>query len=158
MSTSFEMGERAHQLGTRLGEFLEGTTEMHRIGCEEDEIDRQHRRLFAAMTAPGEWFHSIAVALDILRLDIYYERFTDHAVAIAHRVHKLNRTASPHKHTSHPGLAMTPRPPATRHHRRRKAGQGDGAKYGQVGKICPAPEGFCPSSPHRRGFSVRACR
>ena len=90
-----EMGERAHQLGTRLGEFLEGTTEMHRIGREEDEIDRQHRRLFAAMTAPGEWLHSIAVALDILRLDIYYERFTDHAVAIAHRVQKLNEDIPP---------------------------------------------------------------
>ena len=90
-----EMGERARQLGTRLGEFLEGTTEMHRIGHEEDEIDRQHRRLFAAMTAPGEWFHSIAIALDILRLDIYYERFTDHAVAIAHRVHKLNEDIPP---------------------------------------------------------------
>ncbi len=90
-----EMGERAHQLGTRLGEFLEGTTGWHRIGHEEDEIDRQHRRLFAAMTAPGEWFHSIAVALDILRLDIYFERFTDHAVAIAYRVQKLNEDIPP---------------------------------------------------------------
>ena len=79
-----EMGERAHQLGTRLGEFLEGTKEMHRISREEDEMDRQHRRLFAAMTDPGEWMHGIAVALDVLRLDICYERFSDHAVAIAH--------------------------------------------------------------------------
>ena len=90
-----EMGERAHQLGMRLGEFLVGTTEMHRICHEEDEIDRQHRRLFAAMTAPGEWLHGIAVALDVLRLDIYYERFTDHAVAIAHRVQKLNKDIPP---------------------------------------------------------------
>lgn len=90
-----EMGERADQLGRRLGEFLAGTTEMHRIGHEEDEIDRQHRRLFAAMTAPGEWLHSIGVALDVLRLDIYYERFTDYAVAIAHRVQKLNEEIPP---------------------------------------------------------------
>jgi phosphate transport system protein len=90
-----EMGERADQLGTRLGQFLEGTTEMHRIGHEEDEIDRQHRRLLEAMTAPGEWFHSIAVALDVLRLDIYYERFTDYAAAIAHRVQKLNEDIPP---------------------------------------------------------------
>ena len=90
-----EMGDRAYQLGMRLGEFLEGTTQAHRIGHEEDQIDRQHRRLLAAMTAPGEWFHSIAVALDILRLDIYYERFTDHGVAIADRVQKLNEEIPP---------------------------------------------------------------
>ena len=60
------MGERADNLGRRLGEFLAGTTEMHRIGHEEDEMDRQHRSLFVAMTAPGEWFHGIGVALDIL--------------------------------------------------------------------------------------------
>ncbi len=90
-----EMGERADQLGRRLGEFLTGTTKMHRIIREEDEIDRQHRRLFAAMAAPGEWLHGVAVALDILRLDIYYERFTDYAVAIAHRVQKLNEELPP---------------------------------------------------------------
>ncbi len=90
-----EMGERAEELGRRLGEFLEGTTEMHRISREEDEMDRQHRRLFAAMTDPGEWMHGIAVALDVLRLDICYERFSDHAVAIAHRVQKLNEDIPP---------------------------------------------------------------
>ncbi len=90
-----EMGERADNLGRCLGEFLAGTTEMHRIGHEEDEMDRQHRSLFVAMTAPGEWFHGVGVALDILRLDIYYERFTDYAVAIAHRVQRLNEEIPP---------------------------------------------------------------
>ena len=49
-----EMGDRADQLGRRLGEFLEGTTQMHRIRHEEDEMDRQHRRLFNFITGP-QW-------------------------------------------------------------------------------------------------------
>jgi phosphate uptake regulator len=68
---------------------------MHRVAHEEDEMDRQHRRLFAAMTNPGGWTHGIAVALDILRLDIYHERFADYAVAIALRVQKLNEDIPP---------------------------------------------------------------
>ena len=84
-----EMGDRADLLGRHLRGLLEGTTQMHRIHHEEDEMDRQHRRLFTFMTSL-EWRHGVAVALDVMRLDIYYERFTDHAVAIAHRVHLLN--------------------------------------------------------------------
>jgi phosphate uptake regulator len=34
--------------------------------------------------------HGVAVALEVMRVDIYYERFADHAVAIAHRVQLLN--------------------------------------------------------------------
>ncbi len=89
-----EMGGRADQLGRRLGELLEGTTQMHRIHHEEDEMDRQHRRLLNAMTGP-EWFHGIAVALEVMRVDTYYERFTAHAVAIAHRVQLLNQDRPP---------------------------------------------------------------
>ncbi len=89
-----EMGERADQLGRRLREFLEGTTQMHRIHREEDEMDRQHRRLFNFMTSP-DWMHGVAVALDVMRVDIYYERFADHAVAIAYRVQSLNEGNAP---------------------------------------------------------------
>ena len=51
-----EMGDRADQLGSRLRELLEGTTQMHRIRHEEDEMDRQHRRFFNLHTGP-EWMH-----------------------------------------------------------------------------------------------------
>jgi phosphate transport system protein len=89
-----EMGNRADQLGRRLRELLEGTTQLYRILHEEDEMDRQHRRLSTFMTGP-EWRHSVNVALDVTRLDTYYERFTDHAVAIAHRVQLLNEGTRP---------------------------------------------------------------
>ena len=97
-----EMGDRADQLGRRLRELLEGTTQMYRIHHEEDEMDRQHRRLLTFMTSL-EWRHGVAVALDVMRLDTYYERFTDHAVAIA-----LSSAIAERGHTSHPGLAMKP--------------------------------------------------
>ena len=89
-----EMGDRADQLARRLRELLEGTTQMHRIRHEEDEMDRQHRRLFNFITGP-EWMHGPAVALDVMRVDSYYERFTDHAVAIADRVQVLNEGNAP---------------------------------------------------------------
>ena len=89
-----EMGDRADRLGRRLRELLEGTTQMYRIHHEEDEMDRQHRRLLTFMTSL-EWLHGVAVALDVMRLDTYYERFTDHAVAIAHRVQLLNEGTRP---------------------------------------------------------------
>ena len=89
-----EMGDRADQLGRRLRELLEGTTQMHRIRHEEDEMDRQHRRLFTFITGP-QWMHGPAVALDVMRVDSYYERFTDHAVAIADRVQLLNEGNAP---------------------------------------------------------------
>ena len=89
-----EMGDRADKLGRRLRELLEGTTQLHRIHHEEDEMDRQHRRLSNFMTSL-EWRHGVGVALDVMRLDTYYERFSDHAVAIAHRVQKLNEDIPP---------------------------------------------------------------
>ena len=89
-----EMGDRADKLGRRLRELLEGTTQMHRIHHEEDEMDRQHRRLSNFMTSL-EWRHGVGVALDVMRLDTYYEGFSDHAVAIAHRVQKLNEDIPP---------------------------------------------------------------
>ena len=89
-----EMGDRADQLGGRLRELLEGTTQMHRIRHEEDEMDRQHRRLFNFITGP-QWMHGPAVALDVMRVDSYYERFTDHAVAIADRMQLLNEGNAP---------------------------------------------------------------
>ena len=89
-----EMGDRADTLGRRLRELLEGTTQLHRIHHEEDEMDRQHRRLSNFMMSL-EWRHGVGVALDVMRLDTYYERFSDHAVAIAHRVQKLNEDIPP---------------------------------------------------------------
>jgi phosphate transport system protein len=48
-------------------------------------MDGLHRELFAVLMSPG-WSDGIPAAVDISLLGRFYERFADHAVAIARRV------------------------------------------------------------------------
>lgn len=55
------------------------------LEIEDDLMDDLQRELFAAMLAPT-WRHGVAPAVDIALLARFYERFADHAVAVARRV------------------------------------------------------------------------
>ena len=55
------------------------------LEVEDDLMDDLQRELFAAMLAPN-WRHGVAPAVDIALLARFYERFADHAVAVARRV------------------------------------------------------------------------
>lgn len=55
------------------------------IQAEDDLMDDLHQALFAAMLAPT-WSHGVEPAVDISLLGRFYERFADHAVAVARRV------------------------------------------------------------------------
>ena len=55
------------------------------LEVEDDLMDDLQRELFAALLAPG-WRHGVGPAVDIALLARFYERFADHAVAIARRV------------------------------------------------------------------------
>jgi len=55
------------------------------LEVEDDMMDDLQRELFAALLAPG-WRHGVGPAVDIALLARFYERFADHAVAIARRV------------------------------------------------------------------------
>ena len=55
------------------------------IQAEDDLMDDLHQALFSAMLAPT-WSHGVAPAVDISLLGRFYERFADHAVAVARRV------------------------------------------------------------------------
>jgi phosphate transport system protein len=48
-------------------------------------MDDLHRDMFAALMAPT-WSHGVQTAVDISLLGRFYERFGDHAVAVARRV------------------------------------------------------------------------
>jgi phosphate transport system protein len=82
-----EMGSVAEHLVTKTGSVLtshdlEAALEIER---DDDEMDRLHRELFTALldvSAP----YSIEVAIDVTLVSRYYERFADHAVAVARRV------------------------------------------------------------------------
>ena len=61
-----------------------------RIRDFEKEVDELRRRLVEdPMIAQLGWIHGVAGALEVMRLASYYERFADHAIAIAHRFSTL---------------------------------------------------------------------
>jgi phosphate transport system protein len=55
------------------------------LDSDDDAMDRLHRELFAVLMSP-EWSDGIPAAVDISLRGRFYERFADHAVAIARRV------------------------------------------------------------------------
>jgi phosphate transport system protein len=66
-----------------------------RLAAEDDAMDGLHRHLFARVMSP-EWTHGTAAAVDVTLLSRYYERFADHAVAIAGRVvYEITGTSAP---------------------------------------------------------------
>ena len=56
-----------------------------RIRDDDDAMDDLHRHLFSVLL-DREWKHGVAAAVDVTLLGRYYERFADHAVAIAWRI------------------------------------------------------------------------
>lgn len=52
---------------------------------EDDLMDDLHRQMFAALMNPG-WSHGVPAAVDIALLGRFYERYADHAVAVARRI------------------------------------------------------------------------
>ncbi|MBP2475865.1 phosphate transport system protein [Crossiella equi] len=52
---------------------------------DDDEMDALHKHLFGVLM-DKDWPHGVAPAVDITLLGRFYERFADHAVALARRV------------------------------------------------------------------------
>ena len=55
------------------------------LEVEDDLMDDLHKEMFAALLSPT-WSHGVQAAVDISLLGRFYERFADHAVAVARRV------------------------------------------------------------------------
>ncbi|CAA0134126.1 Phosphate-specific transport system accessory protein PhoU [Mycolicibacterium vanbaalenii] len=56
-----------------------------RIRDDDEAMNAMHRRLFSTVMSP-DWSHGVPAAIDLVLLGRFYERFADHAVAIAARV------------------------------------------------------------------------
>jgi phosphate transport system protein len=56
-----------------------------RLAVADDEVDALRRHLFTILFADG-WSHGVEQAVDAALIGRYYERFGDHAVAIARQV------------------------------------------------------------------------
>jgi phosphate uptake regulator len=78
------MGECARAL-TNSFEGILSTGSMDEFRCAEDEIESVRRELLADI-AGIQWGHGGRTALQLMRFDAYYERFTDRATAVAQRM------------------------------------------------------------------------
>ena len=97
------MGAVADQMATRSASLLRNwdLAQSAEILAMDDEMDQLHRELFTAVLAPT-WTHGVQAAIDTTLMSRYYERYADHAVAIARRVIQLV-TGTPFSQTGSTG-------------------------------------------------------
>ena len=55
------------------------------LETDDDAVDELHRTLFRVLLGP-DWSYGVEAAVDVTLLGRYYERFSDHAVALARRI------------------------------------------------------------------------
>ena len=81
-----QMGEVAMSLVQKVAEVVDGRdVELAQaIEAEDDSMDALHRQLFTIVLSPN-WAHGTEAAIDMTLLGRYYERYADHAVAVARR-------------------------------------------------------------------------
>jgi phosphate transport system protein len=81
-----QMGEVAQSLVNKVADVVEGRDIplAHAIEGEDDSMDALRRKLFTLVLSP-RWAHGTESAIDLALLGRYYERYADHAVAVARR-------------------------------------------------------------------------
>ncbi|SDI92782.1 phosphate uptake regulator, PhoU [Frankineae bacterium MT45] len=82
-----QMGSVALSLVKKVADVIDGRDiELAKeIEIEDDSMDALHRKLFTLLLSPN-WSHGVEAAIDMTLLGRYYERYADHAVAVARRV------------------------------------------------------------------------
>jgi phosphate transport system protein len=81
-ATILEMGQLAQRLMAKAAEVLDLALQLEQ---DDDAMDLLHRTLFQHLM-DERWKHGIETAVDVTLLGRYYERYADHAVAVAKRV------------------------------------------------------------------------
>lgn len=79
-----QMGDVALSLVDKVVHVIEGRdVELAQaIEAEDDSMDALHRQLFTLLLSPN-WTHGVEAAVDMTLIGRYYERYADHAVAVA---------------------------------------------------------------------------
>lgn len=82
-----QMGDVALSLVGKVSAVIEGRdiALAQAIEAEDDSMDALHRKLFTLLLSPN-WSHGMESAIDMTLLGRYYERYADHAVAVARQV------------------------------------------------------------------------
>ena len=85
-----EMGHVAEKLSTKVATVIttRDTDMALQVEKDDDEMDDLHRKVIAGIISNGPDI-TIESAIDLTLLGRYYERFADHAVAVARRVYFL---------------------------------------------------------------------
>ncbi len=81
-----QMGDVAQSLVRKVGDVVDGrdVSLAQAIEAEDDSMDALRRKLFTLVLSP-RWSHGTEAAIDMTLLGRYYERYADHAVAVARR-------------------------------------------------------------------------
>lgn len=79
-----EMGRVAVALALKAADVVRSRNVVRAVelDADDDAMDVLHARMFAVLM-DASWPHGVAAAVDITLLARYYERFADHAVAVA---------------------------------------------------------------------------
>ena len=85
-----EMGYVAEKLATKVATVIttRDTDMALQVEKDDDEMDDLHRKVISGIITNGPGI-TIESAIDLTLLGRYYERFADHAVAVARRVYFL---------------------------------------------------------------------
>jgi len=85
-----EMGYVAEKLATKVATVIttRDTDMALQVEKDDDEMDDLHRKVISGIISNGPGI-TIESAIDLTLLGRYYERFADHAVAVARRVYFL---------------------------------------------------------------------
>jgi len=85
-----EMGYVAEKLSTKVATVIttRDTDMALQVEKDDDEMDDLHRKVISGIISNGSAI-TIESAIDLTLLGRYYERFADHAVAVARRVYFL---------------------------------------------------------------------
>lgn len=83
-----QMGDVASRIVDKVAHVIadHSVLDAHEIETIDDELDTLHREMYGYLTG-GEWEHGAGSAVDMALVGRYYERFGDHAVSVARRVH-----------------------------------------------------------------------
>ncbi|MBV9487671.1 MAG: phosphate signaling complex protein PhoU [Frankiaceae bacterium] len=88
--TVLEMGQVAQRICKKCSSVIAGRDLVMAAELERDDdvMDNLHRRLFSTLL-DDHWQGGVESAIDVTLCGRYYERFCDHAVSVARRVHFL---------------------------------------------------------------------
>ena len=82
-----EMGRVGVALALKAGEVIRRQDLAAAVELENDDdaMDDLHRHMFTVLMGRS-WTHGVAAAIDVTLLARFYERYADHAVAVARRI------------------------------------------------------------------------